>query len=120
MDVLLTAVFALVALAALFGWARFVYDMAQLGKTNSDTLANVIRVNDHLNARVGERVRILNRTAPPLPGEPISPEEAKMRTTAILDEAHEIERELRRPRNPRTEWNKRDSEPLDLEPPQEV
>lgn len=117
---ILAAVFALTALAALGICAWMLVRL--FGSVHLAAQVGVVaaQLNDAINARVKARVRAIN--APPLGSDdvPESPADVRVKQATMLDELHEISRELKRPRSRTYDYDKRDlpeNALLDAEPP---
>ena len=113
-------VLALLLLATNVGWSWSNWKVGCNLQGMVQTVTALSRINDEINARVQNRIRIINEPSPMgralrkaetvnAGADVVAMEQpANVQMTGIIDEARELERELRRPRNDTIGWTVRD------------
>lgn len=117
----LTITLAILLVISCAGWSWWLWKQSSQILNQAQALRIFKQLNDELDARVQTRVKIINKTLlPESPGlgqgvmvnsgaDILSTEQPPISMTALLDDAHELERELKRYKNPDVDYEKRDS-----------
>jgi cbb3-type cytochrome oxidase subunit 3 len=117
----LTITLAILLVISCAGWSWWLWKQSSQILNQAQALRIFKQLNDELDARVQTRVKIVNKQI--LSGEPglgqgvmvnagadsLTTEQPPISMTALLDDAHEVERELKRYKNPEVDYDKRDA-----------
>lgn len=120
LDTILIIALSILLVASCSGWSWWLVKQSAQMLSQAQAFKVFKQLSDELDARVSTRVKIINKNVIPgdLPlgmgvsvnqgADNLTSEQPPITMSAILDEQHEIQRELLRYKNPNSDFSKRD------------